>query len=198
MKRVAVLALGAAAIVAAPAAFAGGPVVPAPEPIVAAPAPVVIAPVTGDWEGAYLGAQVGYGDGGSVDGDGAIGGVHAGYRWDLGNTVLGVVGEYNSADMAGENDAIKMDQVGSIRGQVGYDLGRTLVYASAGIASADIDVNNESYSDSGYVVGLGVDYAVTPNVILGGEVSTYGFDDFDDTGVDYNPTTIQFKAAYKF
>ncbi|MCJ8139631.1 outer membrane protein [Falsirhodobacter halotolerans] len=198
MKRFAVLALGTAAVVAAPAAFAGGPVVVAPEPVVAAPAPVVVAPVTGAWEGGYVGVQLGYGDGGQADGDGALGGVHAGYRWDLGSTVLGVVGEYNATDFEGSNGLIKGNELGSLRGQIGYDLGNTLVYASAGVARADIDVGNESFNDTGYVVGLGVDYAVTPNWILGGEVSTYSFDDLDGSGVNYNPTTVALKASYKF
>lgn len=195
MKRIAVLALGT--MIAAPA-FAGGPVVVAEEPIVA-PAPVaVVAPVTGDWNGGFVGAQLGYANGGSIDGDGAVGGLHGGYRWDLGRTVLGVTGEYNTADVKGDGDQIEMDKFGSIRGQVGYDMGNTLVYASAGVAKADLDFAGSSYSDHGYVLGLGVDYALNEKWTVGGEVSTYKFDDFDSTGIDYNPTTVQVKAAYNF
>ncbi|QUS35434.1 outer membrane protein [Falsirhodobacter algicola] len=199
MKRIAVLALGTAAVVAAPAAFAGGPVVAAPEPVVAAPAPVMIAPVSGDWNGAYFGAQLGYGDGGDVDGDGALGGIHGGYRWDLGNTVLGVEGAYNNADLSNDDDTIKLNDLATITGQVGYDLGRTLVYASAGVAYGSGDfAGSDDADDYGYTVGLGVDYAVNDNWTIGGEVATYSFDDFDDTGVNYNPTTVQVKAAYRF
>lgn len=198
MKRIAVLALGTAAVLAAPAAFAGGPVVPVEEPIVAAPAPVAVTPVTGDWNGGYLGAQLGYADGGEADGDGTVGGLHGGYRWDLGRTVLGAELAYNSADVTSDDDFVQLDNLATLKGQVGYDLGRTLVYASAGVAYGDGDIAGESVDDYGYTVGLGVDYAVNQNWTVGGEVSTYMFDDFDDTGVNYNPTSVQLKAAYHF
>ncbi|MDB6453393.1 outer membrane protein [Falsirhodobacter sp. 20TX0035] len=200
MKRIAALALGTAAVLAAPTAFAGGPVVPVAEPVVAAPAPVaVVAPATGDWNGGYLGAQLGYADGGDVDGDGALGGIHGGYRWDLGRTVLGVEGAYNSADVSSDDDAIKLDNLATLTGQVGYDLGRTLVYAKGGVAYGDGDfLGQDSASDYGYTAGLGVDYQLNQNWTVGGEVSTYVFDDFDDTGVSYNPTAVQLKAAYNF
>jgi len=196
MKRFAVLALGT--MIAAPA-FAGGPVVVAEEPIVAAPAPIaVVEPVTGDWAGGYAGVQLGYGSGGDTDGDGALGGVHAGYRWDLGRTVLGVQGDYNAADVKGSNDSIEMDKLYSLKGQAGYDLGRTLVYATAGVAKADLDVGGAGYSDTGWTAGVGVDYAVNQNWTVGGELSTYSFGDFDDSGVVYDPTTVQVKASYNF
>ncbi len=196
MKRIAVLALGT--MIAAPA-FAGGPVVVAPEPIVAAPAPIaVVEPVTGDWAGPYIGAQLGYGSGGDTDGDGAIGGVHAGYRWDLGRTVLGVQGDYNAADLKGSNDEIEVDKMYSLKGQAGYDLGRTLVYATAGVTKADLDFAGQSYSDHGWTAGVGVDYAVNQNWTVGGELATHNFGDFDDSGVKYDPTTVQVKAAYNF
>lgn len=197
MKRIAVLALGTAVLTAP--AFAGGPVVPVEEPVVAAPAPVAVVPVTGDWNGGYLGAQLGYADGGDVDGDGALGGIHGGYRWDLGRTVLGAELAYNSADVSNDAEDIKLDNLATLKGQVGYDLGRTLVYASAGVAYGQGDfAGNTDADDYGYTLGLGVDYAVNQNWTVGGEVSTYAFDDFDDTGVSYNPTSVQLKAAYHF
>lgn len=196
MKRFAVLALGT--MIAAPA-FAGGPVVVAEEPIVAAPAPVaVVEPVTGDWAGGYAGVQLGYGSGGDTDGDGALGGVHAGYRWDLGRTVLGVQGDYNAADLKGSDDAIEVDKMYSLKGQAGYDLGRTLVYATAGVVKADLDFAGQSYSDHGWTAGVGVDYAVNDNWTVGGEVLTNSFGDFDNSGIKYDPTTVQVKAAYNF
>jgi outer membrane immunogenic protein len=60
-------------------------------PVFAQPAPFV-AP-SADWSGGYVGAQVGYGDlnsnGAGLDGNGAIGGLHAGYRVDFGQFVTG-------------------------------------------------------------------------------------------------------------
>ncbi|WP_285535969.1 autotransporter outer membrane beta-barrel domain-containing protein, partial [Brucella sp. NBRC 12950] len=62
------------------------------------PAPVVAAPVF-SWTGGYLGGQVGYGWGksrfdtdgfdlGNVKPDGFLGGLYAGYNFDLGNSVV--------------------------------------------------------------------------------------------------------------
>ncbi len=74
------------------------------------PAPVVVAP-TFTWNGAYLGGQIGYGWGRStlsnedtsirVKPDGFLGGLYAGYNFDMGNNfVLGVDGDitYNDLD----------------------------------------------------------------------------------------------------
>ena len=87
MKTIA--ALIATATLTAPA-FAGGPVAVAEEPVIVPAAEPYVAPGL-DWTGAYVGAQLGYGDvdsnGAGLDGNGWLGGVHAGYRWDLGNWV---------------------------------------------------------------------------------------------------------------
>src|SRR5690606_3948688 len=108
MKRIA--AILAFTAMAAPA-FAGGPAVVADEPVVFAPAPVVVAAPQGNWDGFYGGASLGYGnfDGEAsgvkvLDADGAIGGVQMGYRWDLGNTVIGVEGAFAAADI--KDDAV--------------------------------------------------------------------------------------------
>ena len=85
MKKLATMALfGLAGTALAAPAFAGGPVVVAEEATVTAPvmetAPM---PVGTDWGGAYAGAQLGFGQIGSTDpfqGEGLIGGLHAGYR----------------------------------------------------------------------------------------------------------------------
>ena len=81
------LILTTAVFFSAPA-FAGGLGDVAPEPEVVAYDAPVQANTGGDWGGGYVGAQIGYGDlksnGAGLDGDGAIGGVHAGYRADFG------------------------------------------------------------------------------------------------------------------
>ena len=69
------------------------------------PAPVIVAP-SFTWNGAYLGGQIGYGWGKSrfenafnVKPDGFLGGLYAGYNFDLGNSVvLGIDGDvtYNN------------------------------------------------------------------------------------------------------
>lgn len=198
MKKLAIIAVGAAFV--APAAFAGGLSQPVVEAPVAAPAPVVVPAVDGDWGGAYVGAQLGYGKGkiDPVDGDGAIGGIFGGYRWDLGKTVLGVEAAYSGSDVKdGDYDA-KLKNLGQLKLQAGYDLGQTLVYATAGVAHAKVSAAGDDYSDTGYLVGLGVDYKVNDQWTVGGEALYNRFDSFDGTGEDLKVPTVSVKAAYRF
>ena len=82
--------------------------------------------------------------------------------------------------------------------RAGYDAGNTLIYGVAGAAYAEAEAFGEDLSDTGYVLGAGVDYKVTPNVVVGGEVLYHKFDDFDDTGIDADVTTVQARVAYQF
>lgn len=188
-----------AAPLAAPAAFAGGlnePVVEAP---VIEPVPVVV-PVDGNWNGGYVGASLGYGriDGGSQDGSGVIGGILGGYRWDLGKTVLGVEGDFKGGNIDNDPTSSSLSQVARLKFQAGYDLGRTLVYVTAGPGWAKGDVLGQSHSDTGWTAGVGVDYQLNEQWIVGGEATFNKFDDFDGTGVDFDGKAIELRAAYRF
>ncbi|ENT07169.1 outer membrane autotransporter barrel domain-containing protein [Brucella sp. 63/311] len=81
------------------------------------PAPVVVAP-TFTWNGAYLGGQIGYAWGkshfsydstglGDIKPDGFLGGLYAGYNFDLGNSVvLGIDGDVTYNDVSKNIDFI--------------------------------------------------------------------------------------------
>ncbi|MBK6467108.1 MAG: porin family protein [Rhodobacter sp.] len=201
MKRFApILAATALALPLGLPAFAGGPVTPAPEPVVTpAPAPVYN---SADWSGFYAGAQIGYADvgtnGAGLDGDGAIGGVHAGYRWDLGTTVLGVEADYDTASLDLGAGADTLDGVARLKLIGGADLGRSFLYATGGVAWADATVGGASLSDNGYFLGVGMDYAVSDKWTVGGEILGHKFDDFDASGVDIDATTVKAKVSYRF
>ncbi len=132
-------------------AFAGN-LDPAPvEPAPAAPV-VVAAPVSGAWTGASVGAQLGYGNvdaGGGVDGDGVLGGVHAGYDYDFGNYVLGAGIEYDAADIGLSGGAGNLDSVARLKLRGGYDFGRTLFYGTTGAAYAGGDVGGSGADETG-------------------------------------------------
>lgn len=199
MNRFAVLALGSA-LVAPFAATAGGMATPIAEPVVIQQ--ITVAP-TADWTGFYGGASLGYADVGStgdvLNGDGFIGGVLAGYRMDWGQWVGGLEADYDWSGIdLGENDAGSLDAVGRIKLQVGYDLGQTLIYATGGWAYGDATVGADSRSDWGWLAGIGVDYQLADNWVVGGEVLYHEFDNFDDTGVDIDATTIKARIAYRF
>ncbi|MFD1198335.1 outer membrane protein [Brucella gallinifaecis] len=196
------------------------------------PAPVIVAP-TFTWNGAYLGGQIGYGWGKSrfsqYDGeygalnlkpDGFLGGLYAGYNFDLGNSVvLGLDGDitYNnlkdsiSATEDGDSASIesKLRWSGAVRARAGYAVDRFLPYISGGVAfgsvknsiNGTIDGVSEGYSSSktltGWTAGAGVDYAATDNVILRLEYryTDYGRKNFNfSDGVDSITVRDKFKT----
>lgn len=202
MKRIAFLVAG---ILSAPmTALAGGMATPAPEPYVEAPVVITPTRADGDWGGFYVGGQLGYANvtsgGAELDGNGAIYGVHAGYRYDMGRAVLGAELDYNMSnidleDTVGDNT---LDSVARLKLMAGADLGRVLVYVTGGAAYADATLGGNSASGNGYFAGVGMDYQLSESLTLGGELLGHRFDDFDGTGVDLEAATLQAKVAYRF
>ena len=199
MKTIA--ALIATAALTAPA-FAGGPIAVAEEPAVIPAAEPYVAPGL-DWSGAYVGGQLGYGDvdsnGAGLDGNGALGGVHAGYRWDLGNWVAGgeLSWDKTSIDL-GATAGDELDSIAALKLMAGREIGNSLVYGTLGAAQAKASVGGADLSDSGMVYGLGFDYAVNDRWTVGGEVLQHQFNDFDATGDDFDATTIKAKVGLRF
>ncbi len=182
-------------------AFAGGTNEPIPEPNVYA-APVVIAPQSVDWSGFYAGAALGYGNvdstGGALDGYGALGGVLAGYRYDFGRTVAGIEVDYDASDVDLNGGADSLDDVARLKMMAGYEFGRALVYGTVGAAQANATVGGADLSDTGYFGGLGVDYAISDRLGVGGEVLQHSFDNFDGSGVDLDATTVKARVFLQF
>lgn len=203
MKRIAAL-LGASTLLAAPA-FAGGLEQPVVEAEVV-PAPVaIVAQPSADWSGFYAGANIGYGKlkgdlaGTEVaDADGAIGGVQAGYRWDFGQTVLGVEAAYSGSNVEDSATGVELKNKADLKLQLGYDLGQSLVYGTVGASRAKISDGTTSVSDTGWVAGLGYDYALTEQWTVGGEYLYHKYDDFNDSGVDIDGSTVALRANFKF
>ena len=214
---------GALAVSFAAPVVAAGLVPVDPEPIIA---PVPMTPPDTDWTGFYAGAQIGWGfvngdgefDTGTiadldidVDGDGAVGGLTAGYRWDFGQFVAGGEVQYDWADIDFDDvnvgaldiqldDVGRVDQIWRVKGIAGYDAGRTLIYGSVGWANASVEVNGEDGDENGWLVGAGVDYLLTDRLTLGGEVMYHQFDDFGSDGenFDVDLTTVHAKLTYRF
>jgi opacity protein-like surface antigen len=197
MKSIA--ALFATVALAAPA-FAGGPTVVEPEPVIVAPVAPVVAST--DWSGFYAGAQLGYADvdsnGAGLDGDGILGGIHAGYRFDFGSYVAGGEIDFDTADVDLAGGTSTLDSVARLKLMAGAKLGRSLVYGTAGIAYADATVGTAELSDNGYFIGAGVDVALDDSWSVGGELLQHTFDDFDGSGVDLEATTLKAKVSFRF
>ncbi|MCU0827056.1 MAG: porin family protein [Tabrizicola sp.] len=181
-------------------ALAGGPTVAEPEPVIAAPVEPVIA--SADWSGFYAGAQLGYGDvdsnGAGLDGNGWLGGVHAGYRWDFGQYVAGAELDYDSADIELGAGAGSLDDVARIKLMGGAEFGNSLIYATTGAAYADATVGGVGLSDNGWFLGAGIDTAINDRWTVGGELLQHQFDNFDGSGVDLDATTLKAKVSLRF
>ena len=112
----------------------------------AASAADMIYPEAGrDWSGVYVGGFVGAAGGEVYFGSdstfnsatGVMGGLQLGFDYDLGNFVIGVVGDVAITEMTtlepvDVGHQYSADFLASIRGRIGMDLGDTLVFASAG------------------------------------------------------------------
>lgn len=172
------------------------------EPVIQAPAQVYVAQGY-DWTGGYVGVQLGYGElnasgAATADGSGVIGGVHAGYDYDFGSFVLGAGIDYNVADLDINVPNTSLDSLTRVKVRAGFESGAALFYGTAGGAYAEAEVGGTNFSDSGYFVGVGMDYMVTDKVSVGGEILYHEFDNFDNTGVDIDATTFQAKVSYRF
>lgn len=198
LSRLIVLALTTTTM--AGAAFAGSPVDTPAEPPVFAPETVPVPVNTGgDWTGFYTGLQLGYADAdsatGGLDGSDTSYGFHAGYDYDFGQFVLGGELDYDKTDISLGGGAGSIDSVARAKIRGGYDLGRTLVYATAGAARADTSVGDET----GPFVGVGVAYQVTDRYLVGAEVLEHRFDDVGGVaGNDIDATTLSIRGSYRF
>lgn len=187
--------------IAAPS-FAGGLNDPAPEPMVleqSAPMPYMGA----DWGGGYVGAQLGYGDvstdgAAAVEGDDVLFGIHGGYRWDFGTTVIGAEAGYNAGDIELSGGAGSIDDVLRLKLNAGYDLGQTLIYGTVGAAQASATLSGVERDDMGYLFGAGLAYDLGNQWEVGGEVLRHEFEDFDSTGINVDVNTLTARLSYRF
>ncbi|RYG91743.1 porin family protein [Loktanella sp. IMCC34160] len=186
---------------AAPA-FAGGPTEPIIEP---APMPVITpAPVAtgGDWTGFYAGGSLGYADvtGSSTLGDEVNGltyGVHAGYLQDLGSIVLGGELELSGADITDDVSGLSVDSVARAKARVGYDAGQFMPYLTAGAAQLTTSGAIDD-KDTGYFGGIGLDYQLSDQLTIGGEVLQHKFDDFAGSGIDVEAMSVSARVSFRF
>jgi len=147
---------------------------------------------------------------GTIDLSGGAYGVQIGYNFEAGNKmVVGIVADYSSLSVKGDHcvesgDGVCVDADDSkAKGEVsnlltarvnlGFDLGKSLVYVTGGLASAegtssinDVDTDTD-VSDTktmlGVATGVGINYKVAENVLIGAE---YLHVNFADTQFDYS------------
>jgi outer membrane immunogenic protein len=158
--------------------------------------PYYRAPYTGiyNWTGFYVGAHVGGADVQGL-GSGFIGGGQAGYNYQVGQWVFGAEGEISatsvskSVDVMFMHEDVSLDWISTFAGRVGYAFDRWLVYGKFGAAWAHSSGNvsigipgiggfaaSGSDTASGWVVGVGTEYALRDNWSVKVEYNRMEFD----------------------
>ncbi len=146
------------------------------------------------WNGFYIGVHAGYAWSDidwsgtfneSLGGDGWLGGGQIGYNWQRGRLVYGVEADISSGWIDGGSGCCShnLEWLYSVRGRVGVTShdGRWLLYATGGVAWADIEYASAGFggrSDThfGWVVGGGIERALAPRLTARLEYLYYDLD----------------------
>lgn len=205
MKRLLLASVGLVALgVAVPASAADLGVRRGP-----AVAPVAVAPIynwTGFYIGGHVGwghAEATtrddfFGDSFSTDNDGFLGGGQVGFNYQVGQWVFGVEGQFSWTDI-GRDFAVTnglttvslstdVNWVATVAGRLGIAFGNALIYGKGGVAFMDFSATGcvtgfgcatRSDTETGWMVGAGIEYGFTPNWSAKIE---WNFMRFDDVG----------------
>ena len=160
--------------------------------------------------------------------EGWLGGGQIGYNWQSGKLVWGIEGTLSGSDIdrASANPLditqrvkSEIDMMWSVTGRLGYDWGGLLTYVKAGYAGADVEISafdpvlptsmHKSTTHNGWTIGGGLEYLVSPNIILGveytytdlGDETLRGFDSEGDPFAVKNDVTmhaVMARFSYKF
>jgi outer membrane immunogenic protein len=125
------------------------------------------------WQGPYVGANLGY-EWGSVANTGTrpsgiAGGLLGGYNWQAGQFVFGGEADIqkSAADDVFAPWKFSNPWFGTLRGRVGFALNNILFYGTAGLAYGGVRGENPALSESkthiGWTAGAGMEVGLTPN-----------------------------------
>jgi outer membrane immunogenic protein len=229
-------------------------------PLRSAPSPIVAAVPVFTWTGFYVGVQAGYawsedeaqlfvggvpvglgtfGVSTDIDSDGFVGGVHAGFNYQIGSFVVGIEGDLEGAGIDGDltiasplapgysaTSSSEINFQGSLRARLGVAFDRALIYATGGLAFANLEntytatlpagnilgVAAGSYTQKfddtewGWTIGAGVEYAFTDNLTARVEYRYTQFENVDnnfagfDASIEQEPEfhTVRLGVSYKF
>ena len=174
------------------------------EEVPQAPAAEYSEPVaSGNWAGAYVGGTASYqrSDMGGAKGTGFGAGVYGGYNMQNGQMVYGAETDLNYSGVDTHNSAAgvstKQGVNGSIRGRVGIDLNPVLLYGTAGLAAANVEMkdtagNKDDKNALGWTAGVGAEAFVTNNITARVE---YRYSDYQ--GKNYNLGGTNVKSDFQ-
>jgi outer membrane immunogenic protein len=168
-------------------------------------------PFVADFAGVYLGGSVGYGsagydgtadvsggssDEGSPDFSGYLVGGHIGYNWQVADmAIAGVEADLSLNPWLGaeatDHDSVfvtgQLSGLASLRGRLGVQMDRSLIYATGGVAFASsggsgshtMQLSRRSEVIVGPVAGAGLEWMATEKLSLRAEGMHYWFDQTD-------------------
>jgi len=197
-------------------------------------APLAAAPL---WTGLYVGASAGYAFGKSSQRDtaavadgaynvkgGMIGGA-VGYNWQIQNYVYGLEADASFASIAGSSSicgvtahvcGTKSDALGTVRARGGYAIDNSLIYATGGLAVAQIKAYDVGFSTTagqsgsavrlGWTVGAGVEQKLDAHWSVKAEylytsfarASYFTLEGYSPEMVDMSANIVRAGVNYKF
>ena len=140
--------------------------------------------------------------------DGAVGGFHLGYDHQMGNIVVGVLGEWNPLgntkfEIAPGLLSYELGDSWMVAGRLGVVVGTALPYVFAGYTSTEADLSSlgtsiDSHRLTGPTFGGGVDLMVMDSFMLGARYAYTKYDGEDLLGLGFiNLDTEQHKAEVR-
>ena len=136
------------------------------------------------------------------------GGVQAGWQkqWgrlvagaEVGFSLLGFDTTKASPVIDGLSRSAEVRDIFTLTGRLGYADGRWLAYMKGGLANAEVDIgfddaltglsSSSSGRETGWTAGIGIDYALAPNLILGVEYNYLHFNAGVDAPLVLDPAT---------
>lgn len=153
---------------------------------------------------------------------GGMGGLTAGYNYQIGQFVTGIEGDYDWGDVShkqgfidGSSSKLNMEDFMTLRGRFGMAFDRALIFGTAGYAGGNVHgtyydapgnfASSTTKWENGYAVGAGIEYAFTNNISVKAEylfsqLGNRGFFSqtpvYTRTGLDVS--TIRAGVNYKF
>jgi len=133
----------------------------------------VRAATTYNWQGLYLGGNIGYQWGkvtnSPVNPEGFMGGLGLGYNWQNGQLVFGLETDIQLSGADNTVSGIKFTNpwFGTLRGRGGFALNNVLIYGTVGLAYGGLRAEStgggtESNTLGGWTAGVGLEMGLAP------------------------------------
>jgi opacity protein-like surface antigen len=151
------------------------------------------------WKGAYAGVQLGAGRiSTSTTGTDTsyVGGVHAGYLWQMGQFAIGPEIEANRSNW--EVSGTSVDAIVHTKLRAGIVIDRALLSAAIGYGHLWASTGALSGNDGGLSAGAGIDVALSDTIIGGVDYLYHRVRDFDSGGANLDMHSVRARLSYKY